>query len=77
MGDAASEGLWSGGAGRVCSGGGEPGLGRRGDGGETAVRHFVADVRELLSRTVKLGPVQEKARDELLRAVGALLTRPA
>ncbi|MBX9580245.1 MAG: hypothetical protein K2X87_08045 [Gemmataceae bacterium] len=43
---------------------------------ETAIRHFVADVRELL-KPVKQEPVQEKARDELLQSVEALLTRPS
>ncbi|MBX9581507.1 MAG: hypothetical protein K2X87_14500 [Gemmataceae bacterium] len=40
---------------------------------EAAVRHFVADVRGLLLSGRKLEPVQEKARDELLTTVEALL----
>ncbi|MBX9628254.1 MAG: hypothetical protein K2X82_30930 [Gemmataceae bacterium] len=43
---------------------------------EKYIRHFVADVRGHLLRSVRLEPVQEKARDELLVTVEQLLLLP-
>ena len=43
---------------------------------EACIRHFVADVRGHLLRPVKLEPVQEKAREELLVSVEQLLLPP-